>query len=1660
MNRISNLLFAVMLGSLGLAFVVVSPAQHLEISKRVMTDAEFSHLKKFSGVYEKGKNYNVVIDGHGTGLIPPTEEQWQLLREQVFVVDKLEAAESLPASHDNSASKWFPPVGDQASENSCVAWATAYYVKTLQEAYEHDWDLTGCEWDGQAPSVDFQNRIFSPDFVYHHINGGTDRGSTYDYALLTLKNIGCSSWAKMPNDPYNSVSWPSENAWREAPLYRSLTGMTYMQVTSNETINNLKGWLANHNLAIISIDAGQYANLGGKDLWKVDTYLPGNLNHANTVVGYDDNFGPYTENGQPNTYGAFKVVNSWGTGFWEKVADGFYFISYECFKQAIGQAYVYENWIDYEPKMVAAFQIDHARSQDCEISVNVGDEGQSRTKPFCFAMENNYSRPFPSQKMVMDITDFMPFMAEYDGQFFLRLMDSRVSDIGTLNYFGIETYDDYASGNPTQIFVSPDPPLNTVAIGYIYAHVSVPGNTIGIGPPELVIDWPASSTLFRVFCASETMTWGAAVTSGADWMQIVSGASGIGDGSIEVHFDSNSGAVRTGKITVTSPQAVNSPLYITVIQNSPSQFRQVQVGEIVETGSSVSCAWGDYDGDSDLDLFVGNRNDENNFLYNHNPHFDTFDKIDVGPLVNHGGNSFGSSWADYDNDSDLDLFVANKGQNNFLYKNIGSGDFEKIIAGAIVNDGGNSLGCSWGDYDNDGFVDLIVANDGENNFLYHNNGGGFTKITSGPVVSDGGNSTSGTWADYDNDGDLDLFVTNYQQNNCLYRNDGGAFVKITIGAIVNDGGASFGSSWGDYDNDGDCDLFVTNDGENNFLYENNGDASFTKITTGAIVNDGGASFGSSWADTDNDGDLDLFVANKNQENFLYVNHGAGAFTRDLYDAATVTHGSLFGCAFADYNDDGYSDLFIANSAGNNLLFENIGYGRNWIKVRCVGVTSNRSAIGGKVQIKANIGGVAIWQVREISAQTGGGYGGQNSLTAEFGLGDAAQVDSLRIEWPSRAVQVLTNVSVNHGLTVVEQDIFTKITAGDLAMESGNGGSWGDYNNDGFVDLYVPRFGQNSLYKNNGDRTFTKITNGEIVNDGGLSRSASWGDYDNDGDLDLFVAKVGVNALYSNSGDGSFTKITEGEIVTNSRRSYGGSWGDYDNDSDLDMFVANWAASDDGASLMADADDVSELYANNGDGTFTKMEGTGIDTRGAETNSCSWADFDHDRNLDLVVNNYYENFLYTNRGDGTFSMAFLGDDSEGSSWADYDNDGDLDLFMTGSDNLLFTNNGDGTFISQNLNSTHFDYSYGSAWGDYDNDGDSDLFVTTEGDENLLFINNGNGTFTPNTASVITNDGGGQSASWADIDNDGDLDLFVAGTPNRLYINNTEGEHWIKIHCIGVASNRSAIGARVSVKAAINGRTYWQMQECSGLTGAGAQNSLDAEFGLGDATIIDSLKIEWPGGAVEVYRDLTVNQVLTVTENSGVVPVELTSFSGQAENGKVRLSWVTATETNNYGFEIERKIAGSEFSSIAFVEGAGSTAAPRAYSFVDESVQALQRYNYRLKQIDLDGSFAYSDVIEVEVSAPRNFSLSRNYPNPCNPSTTIEYTIAEKATVRLEIFNMLGQKVRTLVAEEKLPGFYKIQWDGLDDAGTGVPSGLYLYRMQAGSLVASHKMIILK
>ncbi len=470
-----------------------------------------------------------------------------------------------------------------------------------------------------------------------------------------------------------------------------------------------------------------------------------------------------------------------------------------------------------------------------------------------------------------------------------------------------------------------------------------------------------------------------------------------------------------------------------------------------------------------------------------------------------------------------------------------------------------------------------------------------------------------------------------------------------------------------------------------------------------------------------------------------------------------------------------------------------------------------------------------------------------------------------------------------------QVTFTKVTSGAIINDGAytEGVYWFDYNNDGLLDMFAANIvnQNNILFRNDGGGNFTRITTGALVNDGGFSYGASIGDYNNDGYPDIFVINGGSSAsqfnfFYTNNGDGTFTKVTAGTFVNEIGNTWGSSSVDYDKDGKLDIYTANYNRN-------------NFLYKGNGDGTFTKITTGAIVNDGGYSLNCGWVDYDNDGWQDVFVANANfgageNNFLYKNNGDGTFtkitsgSIVTDGGNSTGASWGDYDNDGDLDLFVTNyfaENNFLYRNDGSGIFTKITAGEIVNDggASVGSAWGDYDNDGDLDLFVSNDNDQNeFLYNNNGNGTFTKVTTGDIVNSGGRSNGSvWGDYDLDGDLDLYVANgnqpvqQNNFLFRNNGTPNNWLNIYCKGVISNRSAIGTRVIASAVINGVRVKQVREISGQTGYNAQNSLNVELGLGNASVIDTIIIKWPSGITDVYMNVAVNMFTTAVENQGII-----------------------------------------------------------------------------------------------------------------------------------------------------------------------------------------------
>ncbi|HID94786.1 MAG TPA: CRTAC1 family protein, partial [Candidatus Latescibacteria bacterium] len=454
-----------------------------------------------------------------------------------------------------------------------------------------------------------------------------------------------------------------------------------------------------------------------------------------------------------------------------------------------------------------------------------------------------------------------------------------------------------------------------------------------------------------------------------------------------------------------------------------------------------------------------------------------------------------------------------------------------------------------------------------------------------------------------------------------------------------------------------------------------------------------------------------------------------------------------------------------------------------------------------------------------------------------------------------------------------------------------------------------------LYRNNGDGTFTDVTREAGVGDTSFGMGASAADYDNDGFIDIYVTNFGPNILYRNNGDGTFTDVTEAAGVGDDGLGVSSAFFDYNNDGYLDLYVANYVDSPvkknkwcgrGSIGLYCSPDEFDGrsdvLYRNNGDGTFTDItKKAGLYTTAGRGLGVVCGDYDNDGDIDIyVANDRTPNFLYRNNGDGTFTdvalfsgVAFnedgMAEAGMGVDFGDYDNDGDLDIIVINflhESNTLYRNQG-GSFFTDvtfqvGLGKESFPYTaFGTNFFDYDNDGDQDIFCanghvdpnislidrsSSYPQMNQLFRNNGDGTFTE-----VSLDSGdyflvkevSRGAAFGDYDNDGDVDIYVVNSNQRATLLRNEGgnqNNWLMIKMVGRKSNRDGIGARIKVW---SGSTF-QMDEVKSGSSYASQNDLRMHFGLGKRDKAELIEIRWPSGTLQRLKDVPANQILTVVE----------------------------------------------------------------------------------------------------------------------------------------------------------------------------------------------------
>ncbi len=492
----------------------------------------------------------------------------------------------------------------------------------------------------------------------------------------------------------------------------------------------------------------------------------------------------------------------------------------------------------------------------------------------------------------------------------------------------------------------------------------------------------------------------------------------------------------------------------------------------------------------------------------------------------------------------------------------------------------------------------------------------------------------------------------------------------------------------------------------------------------------------------------------------------------------------------------------------------------------------------------------------------------------------------------------------------------------------------DYNNDGLPDIYFvngarlpemdkrdPRY-WNRLYRNNGDGTFTDVTAGSGLEGAGYGMGVAAGDYDNDGWVDLYIAGVNKNQLFHNNGNGTFTDVTATAGVTgiqkDSRKPFSMSagWFDYDNDGLLDLFVVNYLRWDPNREPACRSGNISAyctpdqyegeadmLFHNNGDGTFTDVsEKSGIGKHIGKGMGVAFADYDGDGFTDIFVSNdTYRNFLFHNNGDGTFTetgvLAGVAYNDAGKSIAgmgadfrDIDNDGKPDAWvvaMTNDTFPLLLNAGaifnDVTEASGIARHTRRLTAWGAGMYDFDNDGWKDLFAaggsvldnqelvdrTPSKLPNLVLRNRNGKQFddaSPAAGSQFREPRQHRGAAFADLNNDGKVDVVVTclNQPPELWMNRSpSGGHWLLVKLIGTKSNRQGLGTKIKLTP---DRGPVQYNHASTSVGLSSSSDDRVHFGLGSATMATRIELTWPGGKHQVLENVRADRVIQIKEGN--------------------------------------------------------------------------------------------------------------------------------------------------------------------------------------------------
>lgn len=647
----------------------------------------------------------------------------------------------------------------------------------------------------------------------------------------------------------------------------------------------------------------------------------------------------------------------------------------------------------------------------------------------------------------------------------------------------------------------------------------------------------------------------------------------------------------------------------------------------------------------------------------------------------------------------------------------------------------------------------------------------------------------------------------------------------------------------------------------------------------------------------------------------------------------------------------------------------------------------------------------------------------------------------------------------------------------------HGWVWADLDNDGDFDGWNGSYNENIPYRNlNSQPGFFEnyFSSSGIANVDHGTRGVAAFDFDKDGDLDLFANNyyayglMEENEFYKNNGNGTFTRIDNG--LTFAKGDQGVCDGDFDNDGDIDLILSVF--SDPGNPTRC-----VEIWENI-NGYFYRVLNTGLDLCGTVDGVTFW-DMNNDGWLD-VVSGYK---IYLNNGNKTFTE--VPNVPNGTRFmrgvADLNNDGFWDLVSPGL-NQVFINNGDLTFSPVNFSAGTIADPRTVSFADIDGDGDVDFALGQKEYFNQLYRNNYSGNNKYLFVNLKTAQGqiGAFGAKVYIYSETGDTLLsYRQAKSNQGYLSQDDPKlhfgcgqrnvvrvrvEFLSGKVVQILTNTNqtinVFEANLFIQPPTNLTASIIQAESNKINliwndNSSNENGYVVERKLGNSSstspfiVIATLPANSSSFLDSTFAPLTTytyrvyasgSQSFSDYSNKTTIftpiPVELTSFSAKVLNRKVLLSWETATEVNNSGFEIQRKTFGS-WEKIGFVNGAGNSNSPKNYSFIDENLFGGSKFEYRLKQIDGDGSYKYSHTVEVDIH-PTEYQLYQNFPNPFNPSTTIEYALPFNSKVNLVIYNSIGEVVDELVNTNQVAGYHSIKFNA-----DQLSSGIYFYALIAVS-----------